>query len=414
MRLRALLVSLLLFVAPGAFAQVSITSGSGTLTQGSTYTLTGTGFGSHGDYGGSQTFINRAWNPFTTALEAGNWQFDGLAQNPNNLILSTSSPLGGTATQFYRRRNVNNSNAERQGSLTVFTSSNTGVWYNSFWYRESGGNTLAHGDGTKMFRHYFGTSPRDFYFGPYFENTTEASGIYGGHDGRFSGTSAFGLGFTNYPQDEWLRVEVTEYTRGGTSVFGSDDYLEAWLTWPGHGRERLMRRGSQLPNNPVPAEGTNANEHDKWIDDDISTTDADGHTAGDLGSLYGSAPPGTGSGGHMDFAEAYQDYTIARVELCDAATHSGSSYCFTQPLLNWTSTQVQFSVNLGNLTPTTVYAHVINANNEINATGFPVGGGGAPASPKRLRLHVVLETYGLPVFALAAFGGARLLRRKHA
>lgn len=374
---------------------VSISGVSGTLSHGATLTISGSGFGTHADFGGAETFLCKAWNDFTVSMESGNWVFDGLTQNPNNLILATASPLGGACTQFYRKRNINNSVNERQGSVTVNTASNTGVFYTSFWYRESAHSTLGLGNGTKFFRHYFGTSPRDFFLGPDFANTTEASGIYGGHDGRYSGTAAFGgtatfnsLLDTAGSGDVWHLYEVTEYLRGGTTNFGSDDYLEIYVTLPGTGRQRMMRRGSGLASNAIAAEGTNANENNRWIGADVSTTDADGHTCGDLGSLYGAAFGG--SGGHMDYHDAYQSYTIARVMLGNASTFTACDRFHMQIPTVWDAGggSIQVTANRGAFSSVSGnYLYVVNASNEVNSNGFLLGLDGSTGHRSRVRLR---------------------------
>src|SRR2546427_12340222 len=39
--------------------------------------VSGSGFGSHGDYGGSQGFLNAAWNDFATGINGGKPGLDG-------------------------------------------------------------------------------------------------------------------------------------------------------------------------------------------------------------------------------------------------------------------------------------------------------------------------------------------------
>jgi hypothetical protein len=55
-------------------AQVVVSSVS---PSGNQLIITGTGFGTHGDYGGSQPFLNAAWNDFSTAINGGNLALDG-------------------------------------------------------------------------------------------------------------------------------------------------------------------------------------------------------------------------------------------------------------------------------------------------------------------------------------------------
>lgn len=307
----------------------------------------------------------------------GNWEFDNTnLPEPSNMILSTSSPLGGACTQFYRKRNINNTDDERQGSVTIYTSGNTGIFYTSFWYRQSALNTLGSGPSTKYFRHYFGESPRDFYLGTGFQNTSEA-GYPPAADGGPTcyGTTAFGgLDDTEgLPANTWMFLEVVEFLRGGETLWGSADYLEHWATIPGEspGRQRLFRRGSNLASQHNTIEGSDsvrANERYQWLGADLGNTDADNnHTCGDLGSLFDGGSPG-GNGGFLDYHDAYQSYTLARVMVGNASTFSACDAFHMQVPLTWSDTQITATLNRGQWADFTgKYLYVINASNEVSA-----------------------------------------------
>ena len=45
-------------------------------------TITGAGFGAPAAFGGSEEFLNKAWNDFERSLTAGGWQPDGFNPKP--------------------------------------------------------------------------------------------------------------------------------------------------------------------------------------------------------------------------------------------------------------------------------------------------------------------------------------------
>src|SRR6185436_14013155 len=121
-------------------AQAAITGVTGTASNGSTITITGSGFGTRGDYGGSQNFLNLAWSSFDTGISGGNFGLNG--QNDAAWTFSNSSGrLGGWVRKRYDP--AINESVRRLGGLTPNNggslSNTTGTYYTTFWFRPEAG-----------------------------------------------------------------------------------------------------------------------------------------------------------------------------------------------------------------------------------------------------------------------------------
>jgi hypothetical protein len=105
-----------------------------------------------------------------------------------------------------------------------------------------------------------------------------------------------------------------------------------------------------------------------------------------LGADWSNAQPqGTCT---ADFGEIYVDDTLARVEICNAATKAGSNHCEIQiPQTTWNSGQVQIKVNQGSFADSSsAYIYVVDSTGAVNANGYAVtlgssGGGGGDTAP---------------------------------
>lgn len=346
--MRALFSAVIVLTFAGnIWAQPSISGTSGALTQGGTLTITGTGFGTRPDYGGSQVFLNRGFNDFTVSLTAGGFVRDPDGQQPvaANLAQATSGAMGGALTTYAKKQNINRDEDEQLGSVTTITDQNEPCFFSSFWQWQSAGMPAAGAAGSKTSRWYYNDSSYSVYMGPGLENATNLVTPPAAIN-RWSGVSAFG-GTSSYLsaiEDTWVGYEVFGCYSGGTTIFGSADYMEVFATIPGFSgtdRQSLMKRGTGLPSNPVPAQGTDANENQAWLE---ATTTQDNHTQPDLGSLlaYGEDP-----GVYYGFHDGYHDYSFARIYLHDAATLATSSMWFMQPPLTWSDTTITAQLNRG-------------------------------------------------------------------
>ena len=84
----------------------------------------------------------------------------------------------------------------------------------------------------------------------------------------------------------------------------------------------------------------------------------------------------------MDFGEIYVDSTPARVEVCDGATFAGSTHCEIQiPQNTWSDSTIQINVNQGTFADkANVYLYVIDANGVASSGKQITMGGVLPAS----------------------------------
>jgi hypothetical protein len=222
--------------------------------------------------------------------------------------------------------------------------------------------------GSKSYRQYYNDAFDSVHYGPGLEAATNIV-TPPAEINRWSGVSTFGgsSAFLALIDNVWVFYEWTLFLAGGTTAFGSSDYMECYCTIPGVGRARLMRRGTGLASNPVPLEGTDANENQQWL---ASSATQNGHTGPDLGSLlaFGEAP-----GAYYDYHDAYHDHTIARVMLGNASTLAACDRLHMQPPLAWSSTQIQVQLNRGAFVSLSgKYLYVVDSDNVVNANGFVI------------------------------------------
>lgn len=82
------------------------------------------------------------------------------------------------------------------------------------------------------------------------------------------------------------------------------------------------------------------------------------------------------------YADVYYDHSWARVMLANNANYSAATVIEPQPPVSWADGTISAKVNLGKLQDIgTAYLFVFNANGTRNATGFPVTLGGATLPP---------------------------------
>jgi hypothetical protein len=99
-----------------------------------------------------------------------------------------------------------------------------------------------------------------------------------------------------------------------------------------------------------------------------------------FGADAANAPQGV-----VDWNTIYADNTLSRVEVCNAATKSGSTHCEIQiPTTSWSATSLQITVNQGSFADgSTAYLYVADSTGAFNSTGFSVtfgAGGGSSVS----------------------------------
>jgi hypothetical protein len=340
-------------IVPGGGGPI-ITSLSGSTTHGQTIVINGQGFGTRPDHHtAAGTGLVRAWNPFSNDLEAGGWVQDG--QDPENCNLSTSSPLGEACGQFYRKTHV----SANQGSIEVVHGSNfTGRYYFCGYYRESANSpVIGSAACTKYFRRYLGPNQGglNWLLGPNFENFTS----FITPPAELNRWSAYPTA-PFFPQDTWRLLEVVECVGSsgsgdGTALFGSPDFLAIRL-----GNVELIRRGTGLPSNPQPGQGTDANDNQQW-----TGVPPEGQEGGV--TKLGSHLCETAAGYYMDFAEAYQDYGFSRVAVGPQSTYSANAALHFQIPTVWSAGQIEATVNRGQFASLSgLYLFVVTEDYEIS------------------------------------------------
>ncbi|MFA6382923.1 MAG: hypothetical protein WCX17_00670 [Parcubacteria group bacterium] len=99
------------------------------------------------------------------------------------------------------------------------------------------------------------------------------------------------------------------------------------------------------------------------------------------------------SGSDNYWSNVYVDKTPARVMLCNNSNFSSATICEPQIPSGWGATSITTAVNIGDLPSTgTAYLFVFDADNNHNATGYPVTLGAMPdttppASPTGLSVN---------------------------
>src|SRR5688572_12591865 len=107
---------------------------TGVSESGNQLTITGVGFGSHGDHGGSQPFLNAAWNDFSTGMNGGNLGLDGT----NNAAWSYQTSGGRSSSKRWARKDYIASlddSIRRLGAIAHRMSGTTNSTYSTFWLR---------------------------------------------------------------------------------------------------------------------------------------------------------------------------------------------------------------------------------------------------------------------------------------
>jgi hypothetical protein len=315
-----------------------------------TLTISGSGFGSHAAFGGSQPFLNAAWHDFeTNRFEGGNLDLDGNFDDQWSIQTS-----GNRTNSTHHARKVYI--YHRGGEYGLTMSGTTGTFFASFWFKTSGTNA----DG-KFFRMYGSGAAGNIYLSTGKDNTlirgySECTGC------SPSPTTVWGSPGRFVP-NSWHRVDVQvrDNSSGRGDYFAV--YLDGALQW---------QRASTL----------SGDERQQWV---YPTFGGNGHTIGIGGMLENT--------GSFAFDDFYVDYTWARVELGNAPTFSASTVREVQPPTEWSSSRITAKLNRGAFSlGQTVYLYVVDANGNVNAAGYPVvlGGGSTPTPPAPKNLRVVV------------------------
>jgi hypothetical protein len=282
------------------FTSTTMSSGSG-LTHGAQFTVTGSGFGTRGDYGGTEDRLNWKWLNFEAALADDGFNFN--SGETTHWVWMNSGNRNAHSARWAKRWNTGNIQYLRTSS-----SFSTGKFFFSSWQKWSSANG-------KTWRIWFNNGVDDLWAN------------YG--TGAVASDSPnqyvdYGL---SVPEDTWVRVDV--YMRDG----GSNGLLvDIWLN------------------------GQNGNSA-------VYTKDYAATLGTFINPALGAGEDNSSTSMFWGFDDAYMDFSPARVEIADTNTWSARTKSEIQIPLSWADGSITVQANAGSFTSgQTVYVYVIKEN----------------------------------------------------
>jgi len=313
----AALIAALALAATSALAAPAISSVSGTLSHGASLTISGSGFGAHDDYGGTESFLCNGWTDFESGtLNGGNFT----CTNPAVWQIVTSNTRANSS--YHARKYYNGT---RLGEVTVYTKPDTHEFYSSFWIMLTQPTTG--GDGGKIWRIWSDIHEDNIWLATGGDNTmirgaSESQRVSGST--QWSSPSSIGYG-------QWHRIEI--WMDDSPSEFTV--WMDCVFQWT----------------------------HDDWVPTPWYSgthTWAFGHMIND------------NDGGH-NFDDAYFSNTRARVEIGNAGTWSACTHRETQIPTAWSSSSITVTVNRGSFGDLAQqYLYVVDSSGAVNQQGYPL------------------------------------------
>lgn len=330
------------------FAAPSVTGGSGTLSQGSTVTITGSSFTSHA--------LGHEWTG--VAIEAGT---NGNLWTRTNWSDSDSwSPVNYATDQFHsgsKALKVAVSPNTNWNGLTVYNMPDdvnpSDTFYITWWtrlsasatpgqwkmLRLSGSNTVVDGSEELVLFNWFGS------------NQLVIDPGTGNDQTEYPGTSVFPSS-TN----TWYRMELS-VTASAANVTNGGAVL-------------AMYGPSSYASYATSALKTHVNSGDTYSYVIFQNYFGNGFTDSHNPTVW------------LD--DIYIQNTFARVEICNTATWAARTHCEVQVPTAWSTTSIDVTVQRGSFGATdAAYVYIVDASNAVNSDGFAVefgsaiGGGGS-------------------------------------
>lgn len=286
--------------------------------------VSGSDFGSHADYGGSEDYLCKAFNDFETNLTE-----DGLFTVAFNFDDQWTLESGSFDDSTYARRfrNAAGSDDARGGLQLSIADNDTGEYYSFFKFRFPQNTT------GKFFRMYWGDSSSEdnYWFSPNSGNEQ----VYGTSEYPGSTTQTGTVDALSY--GDWHTIEIIGLTESGV-VNSVKIFLD--------GNEEF--------------EATN------WFG-------ASYDSGGGLNWIHiGHMVDDAVANDEYDFDDYYTSWTQARVVIGDASTLSACTNIEIQVPTVWSTTSVATSFNQGSFSNgETAYVFVIDSDG-VASTGFPV------------------------------------------
>lgn len=331
-------LSFIPFCSSSIFAQPAVTAVSGTLNQGASVTITGSGFGT---------------KAAAAPLKWENFENGALGSNLSTLGWSTYNVSGSSPAP-----SVSDLNAYGQGTKSAIKNIRQGIEdFSGSYFTGFGGAT-------------------EGYISLYFNwNTADGSSPSGGGIFKwirfntnqvYSGVPSFGQTY----QPGWFY----EYFNSGTSRNTVWNQYDAKYT-PPRGNWSRMEMHWKLSN----PGGTSNGMAETWVNfaKNMNQVNVVTRQSGDNSTIYSVLLPqmcsGAGENYRIFVDDVYIDNTIARVEIGDASTWGACTKRELQIPTAWSDRSISVKVNqgaLGNLQ--TAYLYVVDANGNVNSNGYPL------------------------------------------
>ncbi|HEV7609484.1 MAG TPA: hypothetical protein VGO61_19255 [Steroidobacteraceae bacterium] len=347
LRITALIASGSILHLGTANATPAVSGVSGTVSHGSSITISGSGFGtrannnSNSDSWQGGNFLMFRFKDF----EDGQINSHGFyAQKGDSPWSPSSSELGiqnggpVNSTKYIKRSYV----TDEAGGLSANVSGSSNQLYTTFKFMMP-----ANTQSGKLFRFYATSPMNDVYLSSGCTNNM-VRGFSECTSGTCSGAATeWGTG-PALTANQWHRIEVW--------ADASKNQFTVWVN------------------------GTQAWTKSNWLNSSLMMN---GHTLDYPNMLDSSSRdascPATGS---YNYDDIYADFTQARVEISDAATWSASRTKEIQIATAWSDSSISVRVNSGQFTAgRSAYLYVVDANGTANSQGIPVTIGGSAGTP---------------------------------
>ena len=355
----------LMFVAAFSHAAPTIVTVTGTFTDLSTVTVSGSSFKTHVDKNGYSHSRASFLNVVFKDVEDNTLASDRLSipSQADNWEIGSDNPR--TNSSYYAHRfYFDDRNAPlRHNQISTAT---TGEYYISMWFR-----TPDHPNncGSKYFRLYYGThtSIDNFYM------------VSGCQDGVFNDWDLRGFSESGGSPDP-------DTVFGSTLAFQNNTwhFVEVWASTR-TGEVSIWLDGSRQWTRRETCAGLDLCKDEEWMDEVNWNPGGQGIGFGwEAQSLTqcNANCPGNSVGGQFDYDDMYVSYTRARVMLCSGSTWANRGTCEMQPPTTWSDTSISFRMNQGAFAnAATTYLYVITdqgetENEDVNSSGHLITIGG--------------------------------------
>lgn len=303
-----------------AFSDPVVTNVTGNFYNNSSAIISGTGFTSHANYGGTKGYLNAAWDNFESgAISTSLWSWD----SPYTGRSIVASPVRTNSTHTVRQQR----GSGQYGSIGLSGDTSQRYVYIYCWRYV--------GSFTQPFPSYAGGTAKFFRI----------------YSSDVSNDWVLALNNDNPGNFVWL-MEASSPERGGS--YGTD-LRNSW-----HNFEIIV--------------DGNAGNWYAYIDGKLASSQTGQGTAGwNPGRIYfDSFTNAENNPGYTYTDDAFVDYTQARVMLCPGSTWANRGACEIQVPMTWTISSINVQFNQGRFANgNTAYLYVVDSTG-ANSQGYSV------------------------------------------